>query len=192
MEKQSLVLASSSPRRKELLENLHLTFEVSSSEVDENFSITDSPDEIVMELAEKKAKAVAKFYPSSYIIGSDTVVVTNGNILGKPKEKNEAFLMLKTLSGNVHHVYTGVCIVSPDQTINFYEKTEVVFWELTDEEIDSYISTGEPFDKAGAYGIQGIGSILVKEIKGDYFSVVGLPLSRTVRELKKAGFRLPY
>ncbi|CAM3458029.1 Maf family protein [Cytobacillus oceanisediminis] len=188
---QNLILASSSPRRKELLENLHFTFEVSSSDVDESFDPWLTPDEIVKELAFRKADAVFKKYPDAFVIGSDTVVVKDGNVLGKPSSSEEAFSMLKSLSGTTHSVYTGVSILAPGKQIKFYEKTDVVFWELTDEEINSYIGTGEPFDKAGAYGIQGFGSVLVKSISGDYFSVVGLPVSRTVRELRKAGYSHP-
>ncbi|RBP93976.1 septum formation protein [Cytobacillus firmus] len=188
---QNLILASSSPRRKELLENLHLQFEVSSSDVDESFDPVLTPGEIVKELAHRKAKAVFNKHPDSYVIGSDTVVVKDGNVLGKPGSSKEAFTMLKSLAGATHSVYTGVSIVTPENVNTFYEKTDVVFWELTDEEINSYIGTGEPFDKAGAYGIQGMGSMLVKSINGDYFSVVGLPVSRTVRELRKAGYSLP-
>ncbi|EIJ79040.1 Maf-like protein [Bacillus methanolicus PB1] len=189
---QRLILASSSPRRKELLENLHLTFEISKSEVDETFDPGMKPEEIVMELAFRKASFVAEKNPSSFIIGSDTIVVVDGKVLGKPHTKEEAFGMLKLLSGRTHSVFTGVAIVSPEKNATFFEKTDVTFWELTDEEIKAYISTGEPFDKAGAYGIQGFGSILVKQISGDYFSVVGLPVSKTVRELRKAGYSLPY
>ncbi|MBT2688096.1 septum formation inhibitor Maf [Bacillus sp. ISL-47] len=188
---QNLILASSSPRRKELLKNLHLTFEVSSSDVDESFDPRLTPDEIVKELAFRKAFAVFEKHPDAFVIGSDTVVVKDGNVLGKPSNSEEAFSMLKSLSGTTHSVYTGVSILAPGKQIKFYEKTEVVFWELTDEEINSYIGTGEPFDKAGAYGIQGFGSVLVKSINGDYFSVVGLPVSRTVRELRKAGYAHP-
>jgi septum formation protein len=191
---QNLILASSSPRRKELLENLQLTFEVASSDADENFDPKLTPDEIVMELASRKAKAVGASKgqgPQSFIIGADTVVVLDGRVLGKPKDSTEAFDMLKALSGNTHSVYTGVAIIAPEKEEKFYVKTDVVFWELSDEEIRAYIDTGEPFDKAGAYGIQGFGCMLVKEIKGDYFSVVGLPVSRTVRELKKAGYIIP-
>lgn len=187
-----LVLASSSPRRKELLENIHLSFEISSSDVDESFSENLSPQEVVMELAERKAKAVANDYPSSYVLGADTIVVLDGNVLGKPADEREAAEMLKRLSGKTHQVYTGVSIVTPDDTIRFYEKTIVTFWELTETEINMYVSSGEPLDKAGAYGIQQLGSYLVKEIQGDYFNVVGLPVSRTVRELKRAGYPLTF
>ncbi|WP_433958930.1 Maf family protein [Cytobacillus horneckiae] len=186
----NLILASSSPRRKELLDNLHLTFEIKSSDVDESYNPNLSPEEIVMELASRKAKAVFAESSDSFVIGSDTVVVDEAAVLGKPKDSDEAFNMLKSLSGKMHSVYTGVSIISPHAEKIFFVKTDVLFWELSDEEIHKYIHTGEPFDKAGAYGIQGIGSTLVKEIHGDYFAVVGLPLSRTIRELQIAGFRL--
>jgi septum formation protein len=185
---QNLILASSSPRRKELLENLHLSFITVSSDVDESYDLEWKPDEIVMELAKRKAQAVSDQYPNSFVIGSDTVVVVDNTILGKPQNREEAFSMLKQLSGRTHSVFTGVAIVKATNEREFFEKTDVVFWELTDEEIIKYMDTGEPFDKAGAYGIQGFGSLLVKQITGDYFAVVGLPVARTLRELKKAGY----
>ena len=189
---QNLILASSSPRRKQLLENLQLSFQVTSSEVDESFDPLLAPKEIVMELAGRKAMAVFEANPSSFVIGADTIVVAQGQVLGKPKDKQEAIEMLKELSGRQHEVFTGVSILSENFSSHFYEKTEVVFWELTDEEIEAYVQTGEPIDKAGAYGIQEFGSMLVKKIHGDYFAVVGLPVSRTIRELKRAGYRLPF
>lgn len=189
---QRLILASSSPRRKELLENLRLEFEISSSDADESFSDTLSPAEAVMELASRKSGTVALDFPDCFVIGSDTVVVHEGTILGKPESGQEALKMLKKLSGNTHSVYTGVSIISPEKETRFYEKTDVTFWELSDEEIDTYIKSGEPFDKAGGYGIQGFGSMLVKEISGDYYTVVGLPVSRLIRELRKTGYNLPY
>lgn len=189
---EHLILASSSPRRKELLENIHLTFEVSSPDVDESFSNMLAPEEVVKLLAEKKAKTVAANNPSAFVLGADTIVVLEGTVLGKPNDEVEAADMLKKLSGKTHEVYTGVAIVSPNDAFSFYEKTTVTFWELTETEINMYVSSGEPLDKAGAYGIQQLGSFLVKEIQGDYFSVVGLPISRTVRELRKAGFPLHF
>lgn len=189
---QRLILASSSPRRKELLENLRLEFEISSSDADESFSEDLSPSEAVMELASRKSVTVAASYPDCFIIGSDTVVVHEGEILGKPAGEQEAFAMLRKLSGRSHSVYTGVSILSPEKETRFYEKTDVTFWDLSDEEIDTYIKSGEPFDKAGGYGIQGFGSMLVKEIKGDYYTVMGLPVSRLIRELRKTGYILPY
>ncbi|MFJ7727104.1 Maf family protein [Neobacillus sp. NPDC097160] len=187
---QNLILASSSPRRKELLENLHLTFAISSSEVDESFDPALTPEDVVMELAERKAQAVFQKNQDAFVIGSDTIVALNGRILGKPADEAEAISMLKSLSGQQHDVFTGVSILSPESSTTFFEKTEVWFWELTDDEIKAYVQTGEPLDKAGAYGIQQLGSMLVKKINGDYFAVVGLPVARTIRELKKAGYQL--
>jgi septum formation protein len=189
---QNLILASSSPRRKELLENLHLSFDIFSSDVDESFDPKLSPAEVVMELAERKAQAVFKENPSAFVIGSDTIVVLDGMILGKPTNEADATNMLKMLSGRQHDVYTGVSILSPNHSTRFHERTEVIFWELTDEEIKAYVQSGEPFDKAGSYGIQQLGSMLVKKINGDYFAVVGLPVSRMIRELRKVGYKMPY
>ncbi len=191
MLKQTLILASSSPRRKELLEELQISFVISSSNVDESFDPSLSPEEIVIDLAERKVEAIYLNNQHSFILGADTVVCLDGVILGKPTSREDASRMLSELSGKTHSVYTGVAIMANGICSTFYEKTDVLFWELTDEEIHDYLDTGEPFDKAGAYGIQGVGRTLVKEIKGDYFTVVGLPISRTVRELKAHGFHLP-
>lgn len=188
---QNLILASSSPRRKELLENLRLSFAISSSNVDESFHTELAPEEVVMELAERKAQAVFKQNSDAFVIGADTIVALQSRILGKPADEAEAVQMLKALSGNKHEVYTGGCIISPMGSVKFYEKTEVWFWELTDDEIRFYVKSGEPFDKAGAYGIQELGSMLVKKINGDYFTVVGLPVARTLRELRRLGYQLP-
>jgi septum formation protein len=188
---QNLILASSSPRRKELLENLRITFTISGSEVDESFDPQLSPEDVVMDLAERKAQTIFQDNPNAIVLGSDTIVVADGQILGKPADETEAVSMLKMLSGKQHDVYTGVAIISANDSTRFYEKTEVWFWELTDEEISSYVQTGEPLDKAGGYGIQGYGSMLVQRINGDYYAVVGLPVARTYRELKRLGFQLP-
>jgi septum formation protein len=187
---QNLILASSSPRRKELLENLRLTFTISSSEVDESFDPTLSPEDVVMDLAERKAQVIFTENKKAFVIGSDTIVVADNQVLGKPADENEAKEMLTKLSGRKHDVYTGVSILSPNGTTRFYERTEVEFWELTDEEINFYAQSGEPLDKAGAYGIQQLGSMLVKKISGDYFAVVGLPVARTYRELKRLGYQM--
>ena len=191
MLKQTLIMASSSPRRKELLEELQIPFVISSSNVDESFDPSLSPEKIVIDLAERKVEAIYLNNQHSFILGADTVVCLDGVILGKPTSREDASRMLSELSGKTHSVYTGVAIMANGICSTFYEKTDVLFWELTDEEIHDYLDTGEPFDKAGAYGIQGVGRTLVKEIKGDYFTVVGLPISRTVRELKAHGFHLP-
>ena len=184
---QRLILASGSPRRKELLSNLQLKFEVVVSDIEEIVDESLQPEEVVMDLAYQKANDVAQIHSDAIVLGSDTVVVFDGEILGKPTDEEDSFRMLKMLSGNTHEVLTGVSIISPQETITFYERTEVTFWELTDDEIRAYIASGEPADKAGSYGIQMLGSVLVKRINGDYFAVVGLPVSRTKRELKKLG-----
>lgn len=180
-----LILASGSPRRKELLENLQLKFECIPSQIDEVFDEYASPEEIVKTLAYSKANDIRKQHENSCVIGADTIVVLGNKILGKPKDEQDAFQTLKLLSNNTHDVYTGVAILFQMHEVVFYEKTEVTFWELTDKEIHDYIASGEPLDKAGSYGIQTLGSTLVKKINGDYFNVVGLPISRTFRELKK-------
>jgi len=181
---KKLILASGSPRRKQLLEQVQLKFSISTSTVDENVDKTLFPDQVVEQLALRKAADVFSAHDDCVVIGADTIVSINGLILGKPKDETDATHMLRLLSGNDHDVYTGVAIISKEKTIFFHEKTVVSFWELTDEDIANYIGTGEPFDKAGSYGIQQFGALHVKKIHGCYFNVVGLPLSRTVRELK--------
>ncbi|WP_203361600.1 Maf family protein [Bacillus sp. REN10] len=184
-----IILASGSPRRKELLQKIGLPFTVVVSDVDETISHPMSSEEIVMQLASRKAYAVAKDHEQDVVIGADTIVVLDGEILGKPQDRNDAKRMLKQLSGREHSVYTGVAIMQANKQYLFYEKTNVTFWELSDEEVDAYLDSGEPFDKAGAYGIQGAGAILVKKIDGDYFSVVGLPVASLYRQLQR--FDLP-
>ncbi|RXI98406.1 septum formation inhibitor Maf [Anaerobacillus alkaliphilus] len=181
---KKLILASGSPRRKQLLEQGQLQFSISTSTVDETITEPLNPEEVVEQLSLRKAQDVFSRFDDSIIIGADTIVSINGTILGKPKDEEEAFQMLQQLSGNEHDVYTGVAILSKEKTIVFHERTIVSFWELTTAEIEDYISSGEPFDKAGSYGIQGLGALFVKKINGDYFNVVGLPLARTVRELQ--------
>lgn len=192
-----LILASGSPRRRELLRQAGYEYEVITSDVDEE---TDTliPKDYVMELAERKAKDVCgretvKWFDAKekqngfVVIGADTVVALNGRILGKPYDYDDAYNTLGSLSGQTHHVYTGVSLIYFDgkKTLKktFYECTDVTFYPMTHEEIVWYLSTEEPFDKAGSYGIQGIGGIFVKNIKGDYNNVVGLPLSRVYHEL---------
>ncbi|MBM7701363.1 Maf family protein [Metabacillus iocasae] len=184
----SLILASGSPRRKELLEQVNVPFTVHVSKVEEVIDPSHTPSEAVMSLALQKAKDVAESYSDALVLGADTVVVQHNSILGKPKDEQQAKEMLRMLSGQTHQVLTGVALVQNEQIITFYEQTDVTFYPLKEEEIARYVQSGEPMDKAGSYGIQGLGAIFVKEIKGDYFSVVGLPLSRTVRELEKIGF----
>ena len=180
-----LILASGSPRRKELLSLITDEFEVLVSGCDEFVPEGTPAEKVPAILAEQKALAVAKLRPEDTIIGSDTVVVLDGEIFGKPKNKEHAHAMLKALSGKKHFVYTGVAVAENDKVRSFVQKTEVEFYELSDEIIDKYIETLEPMDKAGAYGIQGIGGAFIDKIEGDYFNVVGLPLCRLRQVLKK-------
>ncbi|KAF6510202.1 Maf family protein [Geobacillus sp. FSL K6-0789] len=183
------VLASRSPRRRQILELAGWPFDVQESHADETIPPGTPPDEAVQLLARRKVEAVMSSFPDAYVLGADTIVVCDGRLLGKPRTEEEAFAMLRLLSGRTHDVWTGVAIALPHGVItSFAEKTAVTFWELDDEEIAAYIATGEPMDKAGAYGIQGRAALFVKRIEGDYLTVVGLPLSRTVRELRRLGW----
>lgn len=179
-----LILASASPRRRELLQQAGLAFEVIPSTVEENVPEDISQEERVKALARLKAEDVFAAHPDATVIGSDTLVFFNGKALGKPGSEEEAKAMLRMLSGRVHTVSTGVCICSAERTICFAETTEVEFFELSEEEIAAYVASFEPMDKAGSYGIQGLGAVLVRRIVGDYNNVVGLPLARTVRALR--------
>lgn len=179
-----IVLASSSPRRKELLETAGISFEIDVEGVDET-PIGNTPEEKVCSIAEQKCAPVAARRKADCVIGADTVVSLDGDILGKPKDEADAKAMLRRLSGREHTVYTGVCIINADKKLVFCEATRVKFFELSQEDIDAYVSSGEPMDKAGAYGIQGLGCTLVEGICGDYFNVVGLPVAKTVRAINK-------
>ena len=176
-----VILASASPRRKNLLQQIGLACTVIPAHLDESpFTKQYSdPKTLAMTLAKEKAHSISKQQKNAYIIGADTVVYIDGTLLGKPESKSEARSMLQQLSGASHHVVTGVAIVSvPERTFDvFSESTEVHFRSLTQRKIKAYIHTGEPMDKAGAYGIQGAGAVLVDYIHGDYFNVVGFPLS---------------
>lgn len=199
-----IVLASASPRRKMLLEQIGLSFDIWPSNKEEITKKT-KPSEICMELSKAKAidtassiKKYNELHPAIVtpndilVIGADTIVAYENDVLGKPKDEDDAKRMLKMLSGKEHHVYTGVTFVfmSVDGRVgeySFYEKTGVSFYDLTEADIDNYIKTGEPLDKAGAYGIQGAFASNVKEIHGDYYNVVGLPLGKMIHELRNLG-----
>lgn len=184
MKYNGIILASASPRRKELLSLLADEFTVIPSGADECVPEGISTDKYCEYLALLKARDVAKKHRESLVIGADTAVVLGDKILGKPKDSNEAYGMLKMLSGKTHFVFTGCALVTSDKEIAFTVKTYVTFYELTDEEIFDYIATNDCYDKAGSYGIQTKGATLVKEIKGDYFNVVGLPVARLKREIR--------
>lgn len=176
-----LVLASKSPRRKELLSLITTDFVIKSAEVDETLPQGILPKDAVLYLSRLKAQPLVN--DEDIVIGADTVVAIDNKILGKPANEEEAFDMLRSLSGREHSVFTGVTVICKDGERSFYKETKVKFYPLTDDEIWRYIKTGECMDKAGAYGIQGFGSLLVESIDGDYFNVVGLPVSALYRVL---------
>lgn len=179
-----LVLASKSPRRSEILKNAGIDFTVRVADADETIPEGTSPEDAVVFLAARKAMAVERAEYET-VLGADTIVVLDGEILGKPKDKQDAFNMIKSLSGRVHSVFTGVCAIGNGISMTFAEETRVEFYPLTDEEINSYIDTNEPYDKAGAYGIQGLASKFIRGIEGDYFNVVGLPMSSIYQKILK-------
>ncbi|MFB5662880.1 Maf family protein [Alteribacillus sp. HJP-4] len=183
----SLILASQSPRRKELLEQAGYTFTTKKSEASEHVSDESTPAEAVEELAARKAEASHNIDETAVIIGADTVVAIKNDILEKPSDTEEARAMLKRLSGATHSVYTGVAVKSENDIEIFHVKTDVTFYKLEDGMLEAYLSTDEPYDKAGAYGIQGKGRLFVRRIEGDYFNVVGLPIARLARELSILG-----
>lgn len=179
-----IILASASPRRRELMGLVTENFEIITADVDETIKAGTPPSEAVMALSFKKAMAVSEQYKGRTVIGADTVVVCDGKILGKPTDRGNACEMLKMLSGRAHSVLTGVTITDGRKTDTFFVSSDVTFFELTDEEISTYVLSGEPDDKAGAYAIQGKGSLFVKKINGDYFNIVGFPVSEVNRHLK--------
>ena len=186
-EEPLLILASKSPRRRYLLEQAGLEFSVIPSNIDESRIPVSSPETYVRALSEAKAEAVSKKYPDHWVIGADTIVLKDRDILGKPGSQDEARIMLKQLSGQTHEVLTGyaVCCKARNRMFSETVKTDVLFKHLTREEIEWYIHTKEPFDKAGSYAIQGLGTFLVKRINGSYTNVVGLPVCEVVEFLIK-------
>ncbi|MCU0560523.1 MAG: Maf family protein [Desulfobacterales bacterium] len=184
-----IILASQSPRRRYLLERAGLKFSVIPSTVDEAALPADDPALLVRALAEAKAADVAGRFPQSWVIAADTIVLVEGRVLGKPGSENEARAMLARLSGRTHQVLTGYCLCCRglDRRVSEVVSTDVLFKLLTPIEIDWYIRTGEPFDKAGAYAIQGIGTFLVKRINGSYTNVVGLPVCEVIEHLIREG-----
>ena len=180
-----IVLASNSPRRKELLRLICPTFAIEPPDIDESIDENLPLGEIPAFLARKKAAHVSKSHPDDIVIGCDTGVFINNMMIGKPSSDRAAFEILKILSGKTHKVITGCAIIKGEREIVFSQTTEVEFYPLSDEEILAYIETGEPDDKAGAYGIQGKGALLVKQIRGDYNNVVGLPVALLNKKLKE-------
>lgn len=184
---KTIVLASSSPRRKELLEKTGLKFKIIPSSLNEKIEQNLTPAKLVKSLSLQKAKDVAKKEKNAIIIAADTMVFLGDEIIGKPKDKTHAKQILKRLSGKSHFIITGFTIINSldNMTIIKSVKTTVYMKKMTDKEIDDYIKTEEPLDKAGAYGIQGLGGKFIEKIKGDYFNVVGLPLPALLKSLKK-------
>ncbi|MBD5134248.1 MAG: septum formation inhibitor Maf [Clostridiales bacterium] len=187
-----IILASKSPRRKELLRQVGIEdFKISAPNVDESVEAGLSPAETVEQLSLRKARAAAKKAgPGDLIIAADTVVALDGKVLGKPRDEADAFAMLSALSGREHHVYTGVTVLRGEEAVTRHEETAVTFRDIGPDEIRGYIATGEPMDKAGSYGIQGVGALLVSGIRGDYCNVMGLPVFRLGRILKEFGIDL--
>lgn len=179
----SLILASGSPRRKELLQLITEDFIVHSVDADETLPAGMPVEMAAAYLADLKASTAAKIFPDQIVIGCDTIVLLGDEIMGKPKDREDAHRMLRALSGETHSVLTGTSLYYGTQTTVFTTETLVTFYPLSDAEIERYLDTGEPFDKAGAYGIQGKGSLLVQGIEGDYFNVVGLPVAALSRAL---------
>ena len=188
----NIILASASPRRRELLERVGVTnFTVWAPDVDESVEPGLSPADIVEQLSLRKARAAAQnFGPDDLIIAADTVVTLEGTVLGKPRDEDDAFAMLSALSGRENRVYTGITVLRGDKAVTQHEETAVAFRELSPDEIRGYIATGEPLDKAGAYGIQGVGALLVSGIRGDYSNVMGLPVFRLGQILSGFGLDL--
>lgn len=181
-----VILASGSPRRADLLRSLGIDFDVCVTDADETVD-TDDAEAVVKTLSRRKAECAAAKYPSDIVVAADTVVELGGSILGKPKNEADAKRMLRMLSGTRHTVYTGVTVASDGEYHTDVSATDVYMNEITDDEIDSYIRTGEPFDKAGAYGIQTLGGMFVERVDGDYFNVTGMPKALTARLLSRAG-----
>ena len=179
-----LVLASKSPRRSEILKNAGIDFTVRVADADETIPDGTKPEDAVVFLAARKALAVERADDET-VLGADTIVVLDDKILGKPKDKDDAYNMIKSLSGRVHSVFTGVCAVGNGVSLTFAEETKVEFYPLSEDEINEYINTDEPYDKAGAYGIQGLASKFIRGIQGDYFNVVGLPVSSVYKKIIK-------
>ena len=179
-----LILASKSPRPKEIMEKLRLSFVCVSKDCEESIPEGTPPERAVIMLATQKAEAVFSDYTDATVIGADTVVFQGGKYLTKPKDRTDAYNMLRSLSDKTHSVYTGVCIKSSRKCVAFYNKTDVTFSHLLDDDICEYLDTGEPFDIAGAYGIQGFGCKFIKCINGDFYSVMGLPAQMLAEQLK--------
>ncbi|MGH7709798.1 MAG: Maf family protein [Gemmatimonadaceae bacterium] len=182
-----IILASGSPRRTELLHLIRIDHEVRPAQIDETQRANEAPRTYAERLAREKAQAVARQHADAVVIGADTIVVLDGDVLGKPDDPHEAAAMLRRLSGRAHIVDTAVAVARDGAVTSAVEEVEVQFRQLSRADIERYIATGEPMDKAGAYGIQGYGATIVERVTGDYFAVMGLPLGLLVRLLRQVG-----
>jgi nucleoside triphosphate pyrophosphatase len=182
-----LVLASGSPRRQQLLDMLGIPYRVVVPDVDETYRVSEAPEAYVVRLARAKVGVVAAREPAALVLGADTSVVVRGEVLGKPTSREEAALMLGKLAGRTHHVMTGVALAAGDRVEDALDVTDVTFRPFDGTTIADYVTTGEPMDKAGAYGVQGRGAALVEGIRGDFFSVMGLPLRLVLDLLERFG-----
>jgi septum formation protein len=191
-ESPKLILASQSPRRAELLERLGLSFAVSPAHIDESYLDHETPRAHAERLAREKAETISRREPDALVVGSDTIVVVDGDVLGKPRDPADAVAMLARLSGREHEVFTGVAVAAGERVESALERVQVRFRALDRAECEAYVATGEPMDKAGAYGIQGYGSSIVESIAGDYFAVMGLPIVRTLDLLRRHGWRYSF
>ena len=189
---KTIILASASPRRKELLEKIGLKFEAEPSDYEEYLPSEGEPHELAKKLSLEKAERVARRHKKAIVIAADTFLVFRGKLLGKPRNEAEAKEMLKALNGMSHSVITGFTIVDTDnkKILTKSVDTKIYLRKLTAKEIDAYVKSKEPLDKAGAYAIQGLGSVIVEKIEGDYFNVIGLPLSALAESLKEFGVRI--
>ena len=187
-----MILASQSPRRRELLALVGIPHEVRPADIDETYLPGEPPRDHAERLAREKTAAIAAAEPEALVIGSDTIVVVDGDVLGKPAQAEEAGRMIARLAGRTHTVMTGVAVAWRGQTRSAVEEVDVTFHPLSAREIAEYVATREPMDKAGAYGIQGYGATIVARVDGDYFAVMGLPLQRLVRLLGDVGIRYPF
>jgi septum formation protein len=183
-----LILASSSPRRRELLTQAGLSFDVIPAHIDETRRASENPTAYVQRLALEKAQTIHTLHPGAFVLGADTTVEIDGHALEKPSDRADAERMLRVLSGRTHHVHTGLALLSTGGKRTHLETTSVTFSSIDEAELRHYLETGEPYDKAGAYGIQGYAARWIPRIDGDYFNVMGLPLAATVRLLKDLGY----
>lgn len=183
-----LILASASPRRRELLTQVGLTFDVIPAHIDETRRTSEDPATYVQRLALEKAQTIHARHPDAFVLGADTTVEVDGHALEKPSDRADAERMLRALSGRTHHVQTGIALLSPSATLTHLETTAVTFSPIDETDLQHYLDSGEPYDKAGAYGIQGYAARWIPRIDGDYFNVMGLPLAATVRLLKELDY----